>query len=234
VTPDGGPVLSLQGVHKSFADPAGTFPVLQGVDLAVGRGEIVALVGRSGSGKTTLLTLAAGMEQPDAGCVRVLDGDIPAEGRPWSEVGVLPQSLGLLGELTVTENVTLPLRLGGGAPSGADPVELMARLGVGALADRFPDEISLGEQQRTALARAAVVQPRLLLADEPISHQNVAWATVMMELLVDLAAAGTACLLATHNEVAFDAAHRVVELRDGRLRSRADRSPSTPPQFGAG
>ena len=98
-----------------------------------------------------------------------------------------------------------------------DAGELMARLGLDRLADRLPSEISLGEQQWTALARAAVVGPRVLVADEPVSHQNRAWAEAMMYLLVDLAAEGTACLLATHDEVAVQAAHRVLELREGRL-----------------
>jgi putative ABC transport system ATP-binding protein len=122
----------------------------------------------------------------------------------------------LLGELTVVENITLPLRLADVAEP-ADVDDLMERLGIDRLAGRLPNEISLGEQQRTALARAAVVGPRVLLADEPISHQNHGWALAMMALLADLAGAGTACLLATHNEVAFAAARRVLELRDGRI-----------------
>ena len=93
----------------------------------------------------------------------------------------------------------------------------MRRLGIDHLARRFPDEVSLGEQQRAALARAAVVGPDVLVADEPIAHQNRAWAEEMMRLLVDLAAAGTTCLLATHNEIAFASADRVVVLDAGRL-----------------
>src|SRR3546814_17895364 len=93
----------------------------------------------------------------------------------------------------------------------------MERLGIDHLADRFPDEVSLGEQQRTALARAAVVRPRVLVADEPISHQNHEWAAAMMLLVADLAETGTACLLATHNDLAFSAALRLLFLRRGRL-----------------
>jgi putative ABC transport system ATP-binding protein len=135
-------------------------------------------------------------------------------------VALLPQSLGLLEELTVRENVTLPLRLGDVEPA-ADAEELLVRLGLDRLAGRFPNEISLGEQQRTALARAAVVGPRLLLADEPISHQNHAWAVRTIEVIGELAAAGAACVLATHDELATAVADRVVELRDGQLRSTA-------------
>ena len=97
----------------------------------------------------------------------------------------------------------------------------MDRLGVGDLAGRFPDEVSLGEQQRAALARAAVVRPRVLLADEPIAHQDDQRAAAVMSTLRRLADGGAACVVATHNELAFEAADRVLELRDGRLRPRA-------------
>jgi putative ABC transport system ATP-binding protein len=208
--------VELEGVDKSFPGPAGTTCILAGADLTVARGEMVAVAGRSGSGKTTLLTLIAGLEPPDAGSIRLLDGEVRPVALPWSDLAILPQSLGLLDELTVVENITLPLRLDR-VSRAADPVELMARLGVDHLAHRHPSETSLGEQQRVALARAAVVAPRVLLADEPISHQNHTWARTMMALLEELTASGTACLLATHNEVAFESAQRVLHLRGGRL-----------------
>lgn len=216
-------VIDLQGVAKAFEGAGAPRPVLDGLDLSVGPGEIVAVAGRSGSGKTTLLTLVAGLEEPDAGRVTVLGSTVRPAERSWSELAILPQSLGLLGELTVAENITLPLRLGE-VPGATDPLELMDRLGIDELADRYPNEISLGEQQRAALARAAVVRPRLLLADEPISHQNQAWAAAMMFLLQLLSDAGTTCLLATHNEAAFEVAHRVLELRGGRLHPTAARA----------
>ncbi len=208
------PVLALTGVRKAFSSPAGSSVVLDGVDLAVTPGEVVAIAGRSGSGKTTLLTVIAGWEQPDSGSVELRAGTLGQ--RPWGEVAILPQSLGLLDELTIAENVTLPLRL---APhlTGQDAGELMAQLGIDHLAARYPDEVSLGEQQRAGLARAAIVQPWLLVADEPISHQNREWAQRMMQVVGRLAEQGTACVLATHNEIAFEGAHRVLQLRDGKL-----------------
>lgn len=209
-------VLRLHGVHKSFRGPGGERAVLSGVDLTVEAGEVVVVAGRSGSGKTTLLTLIAGWEEPDAGRATVIDDIMAAAERPWTDVAIVPQSLGLLDELTVTENVALPVRLASWRGTG-DAGRLMEQLGVAHLAARRPDEISLGEQQRVALARAAVVRPRLLLADEPISHQNDAWARSCMTVLGALAAGGTACLLATHNEIAFEVAQRVLELRGGRL-----------------
>lgn len=206
----------MRGIEKAFTASGGSRRVLDGTDLAVERGEIVAVAGRSGSGKTTLLTIVTGWEQPDAGTVVVLGSPAAPDTLSWRDLAIVPQSLGLLDELTVLENITLPGRLGGGSGSEV-PAALMGRLGLEGLADRFPSEISLGEQQRTALARAAVVQPALLLADEPIAHQNRAWAEEMMALLVDLAATGTASLLATHNEIAFDSADRILQLDAGRL-----------------
>ena len=217
---DDRPVLALSGVRKSFVTPAGSVAVLDGVDLTVARGEVLAIAGRSGSGKTTLLTIIAGWEQPDAGSVELQRSAPAATERRWRELAIVPQSLGLLDELTVAENVALPLRLAPAA-SGDDPSDLMARLGIAHLAGRYPSEVSLGEQQRAALARAAVVKPPLLVADEPISHQNEEWARSMMLVLGLLAAEGTACVLATHNDIAFEAADRVLELHRGRLRRRA-------------
>jgi putative ABC transport system ATP-binding protein len=199
-------VLEVRGVDKAFGGQA----VLHAVDLDVHEGEIVVLLGRSGSGKTTLLTIVTDFDRPDAGTVELVHGT------GWRDLAVLPQSLGLLPELTVAENVALPLRVDRADDAEVGP--LLERLGLAQLADRHPGETALGEQQRTALARAAVVHPRLLVADEPVSHQNRAWAEAMMALLRERADAGTACLLATHDEVAVAAADRVVELHDGRLR----------------
>ena len=223
-------VLDLAGVEKSFAGPH-QVPrrVLAGVDLSAGPGEIVVVAGRSGSGKTTLLTIVAGWERPDAGSVRLLGGDVDAGRLRWADLANLPQSLGLGGELTLAENIGLALRLGGAADGGESPGALMARLGIDQLADRLPDEVSLGEQQRAALARATVVRPSVLLADEPIAHQNRTWAEGMMLVLADLAAGGTTCLIATHNEVAFEAADRVLELHDGRFRPHPRPDPA--PRF---
>ncbi|MCU1483563.1 MAG: transporter ATP-binding protein [Actinomycetia bacterium] len=198
-------VLQVRGVDKSFDGK-----VLDGVDVDVHEGEIVVLLGRSGSGKTTLLTIVTDFDRPDAGTVEHVHGT------GWRELAVLPQSLGLLPELTVAENVAMPLRLD---RADEDVRPLLERLGLAHLAGRYPSETSLGEQQRTALARAVVVRPTLLVADEPVSHQNRAWAEAMMALVRERADDGTACLLATHDEVAIGAADRVLELHDGRLRA---------------
>ena len=210
--------VAVDGVHLSVSGDGGRLRVLSGVDLEVAEGEVVAIAGRSGSGKTTLLVVMAGLVAPDAGTASVL-GRPADDAHPWHEVALLPQSLGLLDELTVEENVALPARLHG-AKGALDLTDLLDRLGLTRLVRRFPSEISLGEQQRTALARAVIGRPRVLLADEPIAHQNHEWAEVTMQIVAELADAGTACLLATHNELAFAHAHRVLELRDGRLSPR--------------
>jgi putative ABC transport system ATP-binding protein len=211
--------VALCGVEKSFVTSAGRMRVLDGVELAIDRGEVVAVGGPSGSGKTTLLTLIGGFEQPDAGAIDVAGVDGALADAPWGAIALLPQSLGLLDELTIDENIALPLRLGR-SPEATDRRELMEQLGIDHLADRFPNEVSLGEQQRAALARAAILRPAVLLADEPIAHQNDAWAETMLLVIQLLAAGGTACLIASHNELVFDVASRAFELHDGRLHPR--------------
>lgn len=214
------PLVDVAGVVKAFTASAGVRCVLDGVDLTVGPGELIALAGRSGSGKTTLLTIIGGWDRPDAGSVAVAGPAGRREGPAWRDVALVPQSLGLLEELTVAENITLPGRLGGAGAAAHDPATLMRQLAIDHVADRHPSETSLGEQQRAAVARAAVVEPRVLLADEPIAHQDLEHAEAVLFVLRRLADGGAACLIATHNELAFEAADRVLELRHGRLRAR--------------
>ena len=208
--------IVLRAVDKSYPTAGGQLRVLDQVDLAVGRGEIVAVAGRSGSGKTTLLTLVAGFEPPDAGAVEVLGQPSHHHPPSWEALALVPQSLAIIDELTVGENLDLPGRLTE-TDDAIDRDELLDQLGLAHLTERFPDEVSLGEQQRVALARAAIIRPKVLLADEPISHQNEGWARTTMLIVERLADAGTTCLFATHNEIAFESAHRILELRDGHL-----------------
>jgi putative ABC transport system ATP-binding protein len=138
---------------------------------------------------------------------------------PWGELAVVPQSLGLIDELSVRENVHLPVRLsahGRGTDDRPERVEgLLGMFGLRQLADRQPWEISIGEQQRTALARALVLVPRLLLADEPTGHQDEAWGGRVLRAIRLVAERGVSCLVASHNPEAIDIAHRVLRIRDG-------------------
>jgi putative ABC transport system ATP-binding protein len=191
------------------------------------RGEVTLLVGPSGSGKTTVLNLLTGWERPDGGVVSWPGRPDRLADMPWSAVGIVPQALGLVEDLTVRENVLLPVRLGGaGAASGRADV-LLDALGLAQMADRQPWEVSLGEQQRTALARALVLAPEALLADEPIGHQDAGWARRVLRVIRFASVQGVACLVASHNEEALRVADRVLAIRDGALREVPRRLPAT-------
>ncbi|MFC3897806.1 ATP-binding cassette domain-containing protein [Lentzea rhizosphaerae] len=198
-------MIKASGVHRTF----GGVSVLKGVDLAVSAGELVTLSGPSGSGKTALLSLLCGFDFPDSGSV--LPG--PAS---WSACAVLPQSLGLASELTLEENVALPLRLAGREVTGVS--ELLAELGIGSLGARYPAQVSFGQQQRAALARAVVAKPAALLADEPTAHLDAASAVAAVRLLRRVADDGTAVLIATHHDAVHEVADRVLLLADGKVR----------------
>jgi ABC-type lipoprotein export system ATPase subunit len=214
-------VLSASAVKRTFLRGSESVTALDGVDLELLRGELVALVGRSGSGKTTLLNVLCGWEQPDTGEVHwhgTPNGARVADVQ-WSGISLIPQTPGLLEDLTVAENVGLPSRLKG------EPAEvtklavgtILGSLGLGELAERFPDEISLGEQQRTSVARALLLAPDLLLADEPTAHQDGASMRRVLDAIRSVVASGRACLVASHSAEVLEVADRVLEMRDGRL-----------------
>jgi putative ABC transport system ATP-binding protein len=208
------PLVTLRGVTKSQGSGPARVDVLGGLDLAVDRHEVVALLGPSGSGKSSLLHLLCDWERPDGGSIEWAPelAVVPARAR---QLSVVPQGLGLLDELSVRENVELPLRIDGTAAE-VDLDVLLDDLGLAHLADRRPSECSVGEQQRTAVARAVAASPRLLLADEPTSNQDEASAGLVLDQLVGCAERGAGCLVATHSAEVAAAADRVVELRDGR------------------
>jgi putative ABC transport system ATP-binding protein len=212
-------VVEGTGLRKSYRRGPEEVRALRQADLTLHAGELVVLVGPSGSGKTTLLNLLCGWEQPDEG--RLAWPSAPTAGRvapPWDEVAVVPQDLGLVDELSVAENVELPLWLAGRLTDGrAEAAALLERLGLARRGDRLPTEVSLGERQRVALARAMVVRPRLLLADEPTGHQDADWATATLDALRALATRGSCCLVATHSQELLAGADRVLAISDGRL-----------------
>jgi putative ABC transport system ATP-binding protein len=215
------PFLHVRDLAKTYRRGPEQVHALRNVSFTLHQHEVVALVGPSGSGKSTLLSILCGWERADAGNVAWAgsnDGRRPSD-RQWSELAVLPQRLGLLEELTVRENVELPIRLSrsGRKRFVARIAQLLSYLGLDGLSERTPAEISVGEQQRTALARAMILSPRLLLADEPTGHQDEEWGKAVFRAIRASAREGTACLVATHNPEVLSFADRVLSIRDGRV-----------------
>jgi ABC-type lipoprotein export system ATPase subunit len=211
-----GPVLEARGLRRAFRRGPEVVQAVDRSDLALERGEVVALVGPSGSGKSTVLSLLAGWDRPDAGEILWAGAPVSPGELEWRDLAVVPQALGLTDELTVLENVELPLRLGGDVPHlSVEP--LLDDLAIAQLAGRLPNEISIGEQQRVAVARALLLSPRVMLADEPTGHQDAEMAERVMTRLRAAAAEGTACLVATHSPETVEFADRVLGIRDGRV-----------------
>lgn len=213
--------VRLRDVSKSYDDGATRHDVLKRIDLHVSPGELVALLGPSGSGKSTLLNIIAGIDAPDSGTVEVGGHDLgmlTERGRTLlrrRDIGFVFQLLNLVPTLTVLENVLLPLELTGRhdpAPAHA----LLDRVGLADRARAFPEELSGGEQQRIAIARALAHQPQLVLADEPTGNLDSATGAGVLDLLTALVRErGTAMVIATHSRDVIDRAHRVLALHDG-------------------
>ncbi|HNJ98543.1 MAG TPA: ATP-binding cassette domain-containing protein [Ilumatobacteraceae bacterium] len=210
-------VLRAEGLRKWFRSGDERITPVDGVDLEIGAGEIVLITGPSGSGKTTLLQMLTGFQQPDEGQVSWPGGgEMPG----WQSVAVVPQSLGLLPELTASENVALPLLAGGAARPAQVAPRVSAALqlvGVDHLADRLVGETSLGQQQRVAVARALICGPAVIIADEPTSHQDSGHAEVVLRAIAAVVSRGAACVLAGHDPLLLRVATRVVHLERGRL-----------------
>ena len=210
--------VSVHELSKVFHHHGGdVVHALESVSFEARPTELVGLVGRSGSGKTTLLNVIAGWERPSEGEVR-WRGPVDPSSPPWSAVAVVPQKLGLMEELTVEENIAYPARLAGILEERSDDIEeLIGVLGIAELRSRYPREASVGEQQRTAIARALSIPTSLLLADEPTAHQDTASAERVFAALRRAADAGTAVVVATHNPEVIRHLDRVLTMADGRL-----------------
>ncbi len=222
-------MLQLNAVRRVFGTGRGETTALDGVSLSVAAGELVAIMGPSGSGKSTLLTLAGGLDKPTSGGVRVGDADLvrsDAEALATLRrrtVGYVFQDLNLLPTLTAVENVAVPLELDGASARAArrEAHDALAAVGLAGLEDRFPDALSGGEQQRTAIARACVGPRRLLLADEPTGALDSLAGEQVLGVLRERADAGLAVVLVTHEARYAAWADRVVFLRDGRAQDQA-------------
>ena len=221
-------IIEARDVTKSYrGGDGGLIHVLDGVDLAVRRGEMVAIVGASGAGKSTLLHVLGALDRPTRGSV-LLDGE-PLQGRPDEElaairnrkIGFVFQFHHLLREFSALENVMMPLRIAGfdlkRARSRAE--ELLARVGLSGRMTHRPGELSGGEQQRTAVARALAIDPAVLLADEPSGNLDHANSERLHELFSQLASdLEIAMVVVTHNRALASRADRALLLEDGRLR----------------
>jgi ABC-type lipoprotein export system ATPase subunit len=223
------PVLEARGVAKTVGSGRAARRVLDGVSLEVDAGEVVAVLGRSGSGKSTLLHLLGALDVPDRGTIVVAGEELTA--RPpralarlrLRHVGFIFQSFHLIEELSGEENVLLPARLPGAKRGGERRGRrLIAELGLAEIADRRPHELSGGEQQRFAIARALVGNPELVLADEPTGNLDAENGAAVLALLRGLE--DRAVVIVTHEPEAAAIADRVLHLRDGRLQ------PATPVQ----
>jgi putative ABC transport system ATP-binding protein len=230
-------MLVVEGLVKRF----GTRTVLDGLGLHVAAGEYVAIVGESGSGKSTLLNLIAGLEQPDTGSVTIDGADIATmndEQRTLTrraKVGFVFQSFHILPHLTVAQNVELPLVLLNVAHAARSErvAELLTAVGLGDRGVSMPRELSGGELQRIALARALVHRPSLVLADEPTGNLDPDTAqTVLARLADEIRSRGAAGVLVTHSEAAALSADRILVLDHGHLRPRASQENAGPlPNF---
>ena len=220
------PVLSIRGLERTYVTAAGSLSVLKGVDLDVQPGEIVGLIGPSGSGKSSLLHAAGLLEHPDAGRIIIqgvdcssLGGGARSEVR-LSTIGFVYQFHPLLPEFSALDNVALPRMIAGEARQAATAraAELLEGLGLKDRIHHEPAQLSGGEQQRVAVARALANSPRLLLADEPTGNLDPATSTAVFDSLYALARReGVAALVATHNLALAGHMDRVFALRDGRL-----------------
>jgi len=220
------PVLAVAGLTRSFAQGGVTIEVLRGVDLTVGAGEIVALLGPSGSGKSTLLQAVGLLEGGFGGSIRIAGeqaAQLDSDGRTRvrrDQLGFVYQFHHLLPDFNATENVVLPQLIKDRTRKEADAraSELLTALGLGHRLTHRPNQLSGGEQQRVAVARALANRPALVLADEPTGNLDEATADIVLaEFLRLVREEGSAALVATHNERMALKMDRVVRLHDGRL-----------------
>ncbi|MGP3535188.1 amino acid ABC transporter ATP-binding protein [Microbacterium sp. RD1] len=221
----GDPLVVLADVQKHYGD----FQALKDIDLTVGRGEVVVVIGPSGSGKSTLCRAINRLETITSGTITIDGKELPKEGKALAElradVGMVFQSFNLFAHLTILQNVTLgPMKVRGvkKAEAEREARQLLDRVGVGAQADKLPAQLSGGQQQRVAIARALAMRPKLMLFDEPTSALDPEMINEVLDVMVGLARDGMTMIVVTH-EMGFarKAGDRVVFMADGQIVEQA-------------
>lgn len=218
-------IVVARGLTKRYGVGRASLTALDGVDVTVAPGELLAITGRSGSGKTTLLHCLSGITTPDAGSVTFDGIDLVAAGEKartdlrGGRMAFVFQNLNLLPALTVAENVELPLVLRGddAATTRAASAAVLDQVGMAARGDAMPADLSGGEQQRAAVARALISQPDIIWADEPTGALDTATAAAVMGLLRAAADAGRTVVVVSHAPDVADSADRVLVMRDGKI-----------------
>lgn len=221
--------ISLEGVHLTLESAAGPVNILRGIDLSIGAGETVGVVGPSGSGKTTMLMVLAGLERPSGGKVHVAGHDLTTLSEDAlarfrrDNVGIVFQAFHLVPTMTALENVAVPLELAGRKDAFDRAAEALEAVGLGHRLTHYPGQLSGGEQQRTAIARAFATKPKVLLADEPTGNLDGDTGRQVIELLFSQCEQdGTTLLLITHDPSLSSMCQREVRVSDGRIVASAD------------
>jgi putative ABC transport system ATP-binding protein len=216
-------LIEVRDLHKSYASGDETVEALRGVDISIAQGEFVTIMGQSGSGKSTLLSILGGLNRPSGGSVEMagvdlytLPGEELADFRS-QKLGFVFQSFNLITYLTALENVMLPLAICPmtSVEKNAAAREALTRVGLGAKADRLPNQLSGGEQERVAIARAIVNRPAILFADEPTGNLDSKTSLEMMQLFRGLNEAGQTVVMVTHNPENCEYSDRTIHLKDG-------------------
>lgn len=220
----GSPIVRLRDVELTLSSTAGAVNILRGISLEVAAGETVGIVGPSGSGKSTLMMVTAGLERPSSGAVEVAGHDLVHLGEDAlarfrrDHVGIVFQSFHLVPTMTALENVAIPLEFAGRDDAFDRAREALEQVGLGHRLTHYPGQLSGGEQQRTALARAFAVHPRLLLADEPTGNLDGGTGHHIVELMFELRQRyGTSLMLITHDLSLAEQCGRIVRIQDGRI-----------------
>ncbi len=218
------PIIAVDHVFKSVTDSTGTLDILRDIDFQLAPRETAAIVGASGSGKSTLLSIIAGLDTPSRGTVRLAGQDLFAltederAALRAQKVGFVFQSFQLMGNLTALENVMLPLELANRRDARQAAADMLARVGLAQRLSHYPKVLSGGEQQRVALARAFVVQPAVLLADEPTGSLDFATGEAVMKLMFDLnRELGTTFVLVTHDRNIAQQCERCITIDAGKV-----------------